>query len=248
MEWLRSCYRSFMRPYPDRPDIVVPGCWRWCPEGALPLPVPHVFESRQWDFENPVLWEPDVGEIHPRGAWYGGGNGEGVDGLHYHGDPNEWLGRVPYSSGRVGVHYAGCDPASCNTGGEWGTCQVGPNALGTLFVAGIDTFNVPCAYLTGASLGLEPGFNGVYRGFVDTFCNGQPLRLRIDYIGALFPEQPVIVLSHFDGVNWVPHLNYQFAITQCDPLTLVLTGSTDPSADFGGVCGVHDWRATLVEI
>lgn len=59
MDCLRSCYQSYMRLYPEDPDRLTLGRWRWCPEGALALPFGHAFGSctgdpDQWGSEYPL--------------------------------------------------------------------------------------------------------------------------------------------------------------------------------------------------
>ena len=48
MDYLRSCYTSYMRLYKDRPDVLTLGSWHWCQPGARPLPFTHIFGSRNW--------------------------------------------------------------------------------------------------------------------------------------------------------------------------------------------------------
>ena len=57
---LHALYRSQMRLYRDRPDVLVWGRWRWCPPGALPVPFPHAFTPyRNW----PEWAQHDTGEV-----------------------------------------------------------------------------------------------------------------------------------------------------------------------------------------
>lgn len=65
MDCLRSCYQSYMRLFPEDPDRLTLGRWRWCPEGALPLPFPHAFCSSvldpdQWGSEYPLGEVPGI--------------------------------------------------------------------------------------------------------------------------------------------------------------------------------------------
>jgi hypothetical protein len=45
MDELQFLYRSYMRPFKDRPDVLLPGRWRWCAEGAVRVPFAHRFTS-----------------------------------------------------------------------------------------------------------------------------------------------------------------------------------------------------------
>ncbi len=71
MDLLRSCYRSKMRPFRDRPDIEIRGEWHWCLPGAKPIPHPHQFGSQVWD---PWMVPPatGVGEVPGLGRWVRG--------------------------------------------------------------------------------------------------------------------------------------------------------------------------------
>ena len=63
MEFLQVCYRSKMRLYPDRPDVLTTGRWYWCPEGAEELPFPHAFGSMLFDPPEFKLADDQVGEV-----------------------------------------------------------------------------------------------------------------------------------------------------------------------------------------
>ena len=62
MDYLRTCYRSKMRLFRDRPDIETIGRWMFCPPGAKPLPFAHPFASQVWDPDREKL-DPLVGEV-----------------------------------------------------------------------------------------------------------------------------------------------------------------------------------------
>lgn len=84
MDMLRSCYRSSMALYRDRPDILTPGRWRWCHEDAEAVPHPHAFGSLRW-------------------------GDQGVEEYH---DLGEQPGEKPYDKGRpdprkLGKHFCG---------------------------------------------------------------------------------------------------------------------------------------------
>lgn len=70
MDWIREEYRSYMRPFRDRPDILVPGFWRFCKPGAKAIPYMHCFASQTHDPDFFELGE-EVGELrgkhgHPK--------------------------------------------------------------------------------------------------------------------------------------------------------------------------------------
>jgi len=62
MDFLKSCYKSNMRLYRERPDILTPGRWHWSPPGAVMVPFPHAFASQYWDEETAHV-NPSVGEV-----------------------------------------------------------------------------------------------------------------------------------------------------------------------------------------
>jgi hypothetical protein len=89
MDLLRSCYASSMAPYPDRPDILIPGAWHWSPPAGLWLPFPTAFCSAAWDEK----LKPHIvlGEQPPRGAYSKGPPVAAFQGQHFCGGPAVWL-------------------------------------------------------------------------------------------------------------------------------------------------------------
>jgi hypothetical protein len=88
-------YRSNFRPFRDRPDIIVPGRWYWCPEGARALPFWHAMGSYTQDSSTIEGEDFELGEIpewegtqfHVPNPRYGG--------QHWCGTPDDWqLGAV----------------------------------------------------------------------------------------------------------------------------------------------------------
>lgn len=96
MDYLRSCYRSSMRLYPDRPDILTAGRWYFCPDGAKDIPYNHRFASSVWDpggFDPPT----DLGEVLPRGPWTNGVAPSWATGQHFCGARDVWERGLPYA-------------------------------------------------------------------------------------------------------------------------------------------------------
>lgn len=103
MDQATHTYKSRFRLYRDRPDILVPGRWYWCPPGAVAIPFFHRFLSyRLDDFtheesgsdprESPEVGEfshwdgPSVVQANPR-----------YTGQHWCGPEEYWTQGVPYA-------------------------------------------------------------------------------------------------------------------------------------------------------
>lgn len=94
MDLVRSCYRSKMRLFSDRPDVEVEGQWYFAKSDAKYLPFPHVFTSQNWDPSTADI-DPSVGEVLGRRAWVPGRLPGGQDGQHFCGDASAWQNGVP---------------------------------------------------------------------------------------------------------------------------------------------------------
>lgn len=88
MTFLRSCYYSKFRLYRDRPDILVPGRWRWSSPGAIVVPYLHAFDSSTWDPWN-LDQSEGVGEVE-RGAYYNGAGLPTMNGRRFCGGEEVW--------------------------------------------------------------------------------------------------------------------------------------------------------------
>lgn len=62
MAMIKRRYYSSIRPYRDRPDVVVTGRWHWCPPGAKIIPYFHLFSSYNCESEQHRI-VPPIGEI-----------------------------------------------------------------------------------------------------------------------------------------------------------------------------------------
>lgn len=90
-------YSSYMRLYPDRPDVLTFGTWRRCQPGALLLPVPHAFGSARLRpndmFDHPLIGEvrDSIGRAIP--PYYSQSPGR-----RFCGDPSLWANGSPLSA------------------------------------------------------------------------------------------------------------------------------------------------------
>lgn len=98
MEALRSCYRSSFRLFPDRPDVLTPGEWKFCLPGAAEIPFFHPYGSRTWDEDGSDYRSVTLGEVLPRGSWRRGDTPEGMNGTHYCGTQEVWQNGVFYGN------------------------------------------------------------------------------------------------------------------------------------------------------
>lgn len=224
---LRSCYRSVMAPYPDRPDILVPGRWYWCPNDARPLGFAHVFESRQWDPSNPVPEEPAVGEQPPRGAWFKGGNGEGVDG-HAHGTRDEWMGVTPYTPDTIGRVYAGCNvPRPAIVVRPFGPCPDAPARV--RFVFPIDPGACFSGYTVEADYSLDDLGRPQYAVLgPPTVCGGGATFVRI------YESAPDLIILELACNNFASTNVGSVTVQSCTPF---LATGDGPVVALGNICG-----------
>jgi hypothetical protein len=96
MDQLRSCYKSYMRLYPDRPDVLTLGRWYWCLPGAQTVPYKHAFASSQWDPKGYDL-DVHVGEVARVPGWVSGATDPRNVGRRFCGTAEAWLGGIPYA-------------------------------------------------------------------------------------------------------------------------------------------------------
>lgn len=113
MDYLRSCYRSEMRPYPDRPDVKVKGRWKFCLPDAKPVPFLHSFGSSVWDKTGQEI-SPLPGEI-PGSLGYSKAKAKpGETGQKVCGNAELWLNGSAFSTaGKVQKNADGI-PLCCN--------------------------------------------------------------------------------------------------------------------------------------
>jgi len=95
MDFIRSCYASSMRLYPDRPDVLTAGSWHFCAPGAIPVPYCHAFTSSVWDYDQTQVAQ--LGEQKPRGAWSRGNQLPQFQGRHFCGSIDAWRNGIPYA-------------------------------------------------------------------------------------------------------------------------------------------------------
>lgn len=112
MDCVRSCYRSRMALYRDRPDVLTEGRWHFCPPGAKPVPYLHLFGSSNYDPDG--RFDPQVGEVgtgsHP---WSNGSSNPRLLGQNTCGSAEQWMtGSVFISQGTPAVDADGV-PLCC---------------------------------------------------------------------------------------------------------------------------------------
>jgi hypothetical protein len=114
MDYLRSCYYSYMRLYPDRPDVLTYGRWRRCPPGAIDTPT-SVFFARRNDLDDTA--DRPLGEVYQRSYRYSRGESDPrLNGQHYCGSPSVWLSGILYDSRPGLVLDASGVPLCCQAG------------------------------------------------------------------------------------------------------------------------------------
>lgn len=63
MDYLSHVYKSKMRLFKDRPEVLTAGRWYWCPEGAIAIPYMDRFVSSKWDSDGIALDPNQLGEV-----------------------------------------------------------------------------------------------------------------------------------------------------------------------------------------
>lgn len=96
MDYIRSCYKSSMRLYSDRPDVLTTGRWYFSPEGAKVIPFQHKFGSSSW-LPNGRDDSVPLGEVGARGAWTNGICPPQFDGSHFCGERSAWQNGILYA-------------------------------------------------------------------------------------------------------------------------------------------------------
>ena len=115
MDIIRSCYSSFMRPFKDHPEILIPGRWHFCPPGAETVPYFHAFASSNWDPDG-VEYDGLLGEVVGEKPWYRGSRSPRVTGTHWCGSRELWENGSPLSlRGSMPVDIDGL-PLACSLG------------------------------------------------------------------------------------------------------------------------------------
>lgn len=63
MDYLTHVYKSKMRLFRDRPDVLTEGRWYWCSEDAIPIPFMSKFVSSKWDSDGIATDPMQLGEV-----------------------------------------------------------------------------------------------------------------------------------------------------------------------------------------
>jgi hypothetical protein len=131
MDLLRSCYKSSMAPYPDKPGTLIAGAWHWSPPGAKWLPFPTAFCSAQWDpDQTPAI---ALGEQPPRGAYSLGAAVPAFQGQHFCGSSDVWLNGQASTAPTLPVDAKGiplcCQPVPYDAHASVSACGCGVATL-----------------------------------------------------------------------------------------------------------------------
>lgn len=247
MDYLRSCYRASMRPYGDRPDIVIPGRWRFCPEDADVVPYAHPFGSHIWEADDPPPFAPEVGEAEGPYPYSAGEVQPSAGGELLCGTREDWEGTAPYDPARVGAgqtHPEGLPncclglppeppPPPIPTGGLFWPCGFEPGyPLAPLRLR--VTFHGGDGSMEGASADLDwhipeqPGFE--YYGTIDLPC-GDAIGIGILW-AEVTPDIPQIWVLH---PAYNPYGASPYEPRVCDPFYATFTWN--PGHDSFGDCG-----------
>jgi hypothetical protein len=141
MDLLRSCYKSKMRLYRDRPDILVEGQWRFCLPDAEPVPFPHSFGSHTQDPEG-FDYDPALGETQERGQWVRGGTDGRLKGKRVCGKAEVWLNGIDFADrGQPANGPDGIPRCCCPPSGECG--EPPQNSRGGQEEGGTSTQGIP---------------------------------------------------------------------------------------------------------
>lgn len=141
MDQLRSCYRSQMRLYADRPDILTWGRWYRCPPGAIDAPA-SVFYSRRWD--DLPYGDAPLGEVYQRYyQWTNGKADPRLTGQHYCGS-TAWTQGILYAD-RPGLVLDATGVPLC--------CSALAPAPGGVRIGGRGSFAAPPAIFSGSLCG-----------------------------------------------------------------------------------------------
>ena len=153
MDYIERCYTSSMRPFPDRPDVTVPGRWYWCVKGAKPVPFPSTFFSL--GNADRGQWDGGIGEVLFSNVPCKGKERPEFSGQNVCGSADVWAHGAPYAAlGTPAVDERGVPPC----------CQgVGESGQGGISIGGkgLDTATakeVGQGGLAVGGYGLEVGF------------------------------------------------------------------------------------------
>jgi len=195
-----------MRPYRDRPDILVSGRWHWCAPGAKTLPFPHAFGSAAVESEA-YREDPPIGEI-----WYYGGTAVSPAnpryiGQNWCGSAEEWAHGTLYSQrGTPTVDVDGvprcCISLPLPQGGGAGQSLSEPR-LETLPVA-LDLWPLISPYIPAAPIGLRLGWAGKV---MSSYHGPAPIGLRLGWsarvVGVSVGPAPIGL-----RLGWSARLNF----------------------------------------
>jgi hypothetical protein len=127
---MRSGYRSQMRLYSDRPDVLTWGRWRRCPPGAIMAPPSWFFSRREYlQFTDDV----PLGEVYRTSYGYTKGESDPrLTGQHYCGT-TAWSQGITYAE-RPGLPLDITGMPTC--------CQALPPAPGGPVIGGVGSWTM----------------------------------------------------------------------------------------------------------
>lgn len=124
MDVLTACYKSNMRLFADRPDVLVAGRWYWCPPGAVAVPYLHRFASKHFDYDGFRLDDNSVGEVSVIPGYTDGIGNARYTGQHWCGSESAWTQGVLFAQAGTPASDEDGVPFCCNAGQERGGDQV----------------------------------------------------------------------------------------------------------------------------
>lgn len=128
MEVLENVYRSRMRLFRDRPDILTEGRWYWCPPGAIALPFLHAFGGHNWDYDGFDYTDTTIGEVDRIPGYANGIPNPRYTGQRWCGSQEVWARGALFAARGTPAADADGVPFCCQMGAPRGGDQVEGNA------------------------------------------------------------------------------------------------------------------------
>lgn len=120
MDYLSHVYKSKMRLYRDRPDVLTAGRWYWCPEGAKAIPFMDRFVSMKWDSDGIALDPNQLGEVEVIPGYTSGVANARLTGQRFCGARDIWENGALYAQRGTPATDVDGVPFCCQEGGALG--------------------------------------------------------------------------------------------------------------------------------